>query len=401
MSVSEPPPGDAPSKVHVLAVLSTLGAGGAERSTVESIEPLRERGIELDVAVLDRVDEGVEEFAARRSTVHHVEGRNRIAKVVELRALIRRLGPDVVHTAIFEADLIGRLAAWRTHTPVMSSLINTSYDRIRRSDPAVRRSRLEAARLLDSLTAKRLTNHFHAISRASKKAGVDHLGIEPDDVTVVPRGRHRDRLGGVFPERRAESRRRLGLDESDVVILNVGRQEWQKGQDVLLRAAAELVGEFPSLRVVIAGREGNATARLQDLTAQHGLTSRVRYLGHVDDVGGTLAAADVFAFPSRYEGLGGALLEAMAMGVPIVTTDCPATAEAVGDAALTVPVDEASALADAVRQVLTDADLRRTLSTRGVERFEALFEFERVMDEMADLYRHVAGAPPTHSGVAE
>ena len=112
----------------------------------------------------------------------------------------------------------------------------------------------------------------------------------------------------------------LGLSDTDEVIINLGRQEYAKGQDDLLRATARLAQDRPSLVLLIAGREGHSSSSLRALAGELGIANRVRFLGFREDVGDLLAASDVFAFPSLYEGLGGAVLEAMALSLPIVAT---------------------------------------------------------------------------------
>jgi len=378
------------TRLHVLAVLSDLGAGGAERSTAEAIGPLAERGIDLEIVTLSGATDGVRNTLPADHVVHELHDRPSRRKVADLRELIRTRHADVVHTAVFEADILGRLAAWRTRAPVLTSLVNAQYERTRRGDPAVRRWKLEIARGIEALTAKSLTYHFHAISEAAASAAVRDLHVSKSRITVIPRGRRRDRLGSPSPERRALVRAELGIASDAPVVLNLGRQEWQKGHEVLLGAAARLLVRHPDLVVLVGGREGNRTRTLLDVQAKLGLSASVRFLGHVDDVGGLLAAADVFAFPSRYEGLGGALLEAMAMECPIVTSETPATKEAVGNAALLVPIDDEVALSDSIHRLIETPRLAADLAQRGLRRYHDRFDFDVVMDQMADLYQRVA-----------
>ncbi len=376
---------------RVLAVLNGLGTGGAERSTAESIEPLRRRGVDVEVACLFRRRVGVE--AQVDATVHHLDGPNLAHKVAALRRLIRARRPAVVHTAIFEADLAGRLAAARTATPVLTSLVNTSYSPSRHDDPRLRRWKLEAARLVDGGSGRLLTDHFHAITRAVADAAVDHLGLRPERITVIPRGRSRGRLGEPGPERRGTVRHRLGLAEGTPMVLAVGRQEFQKDHVSLVRAFASLRDRGVDARLVLAGRQGSASAELQRAVDASGHERHIALLGHVDDVPDLLVAADAFAFPSRYEGLGGALIEAMGLGAPIVTTDLAVTREVAADAAVYVPPADPGSLGDALAMLLADEDLRADLGARGRRRFATCFELEAIMDRMAELYAQVAARP--------
>jgi glycosyltransferase involved in cell wall biosynthesis len=171
------------------------------------------------------------------------------------------------------------------------------------------------------------------------------------------------------------------------LVVAVGRQEWQKGHDVLLEAVPALARRWPGLAVVIAGRPGQQSDALTASVARAGLDSHVRILGFRDDVSELLCGADVFAFPSRWEGLGSTLLEAMALEAPIVASDLPAVREVVSDReARLVPASDGDALAEAIGEVLADpaAAHRRTVAAR--DRFLTEFTIERTAKAMVAFY---------------
>jgi glycosyltransferase involved in cell wall biosynthesis len=227
-----------------------------------------------------------------------------------------------------------------------------------------------------------------------KEAAVADLGIPPERITVIERGRDPERLGRPSPARRARARRAVGLRDGEVLLLNVGRQEFQKGQEHLLEAFAALAERRPRLRLLVAGRKGHATPRLEAAVRRLGLDGAVRFLGHREDVPELLAAADVFVFPSLYEGLGGALIEAMALGLPIVASDLPAIREVVeeGRNAILVPPASPSELAQAIDSLVDDPSRRAAMGARSREIFEERFTLERSVERMVELYRRVARA---------
>jgi glycosyltransferase involved in cell wall biosynthesis len=249
--------------------------------------------------------------------------------------------------------------------------------------------------MLDSWTARLLGTHFHAITHAVKDASIRALGIDPRKVTVIERGRNPERLGQRSPERRARIRRSLGLGEEDEVLVNVGRQEFQKGQAGLLTAFARIAAVRPRARLLIVGRAGNASAKLAQLQGSLGLGQRLQFLGYRADVPDILAGADMFVFPSMYEGQGGALIEAMALGLPVVATDIPSTREVVdrdGNACL-VP-QEPESLAEAILRLLDDRDRMETYGRRSVEIFHARFTLDKSAARMIELYRGLIGGSP-------
>ena len=274
---------------HILFEIDSLGPGGAERSLVDSLPALDEAGLRPTVACLRSAKEGFEAEGRRGGTDLRVLDRSsRLGRILELRQMIRALRPGLVHTTLFESDVIGRIAAVGTGVSVSTSLVNTSYDSIRHTDPNLKRWKLEIARLIDGWTARHLSKRFHAISETVKEAAIEDLGIPPGPVTVIPRGRDFTQLGRPRPEHRARVRRQLALGNGDQVLINVGRQEYQKGQKHLLEAMHLLASERPHLILLIVGREGNASEELLGLVAQLRLGSRVRLLGHRSDVGDLL-----------------------------------------------------------------------------------------------------------------
>lgn len=378
--------------LKVMYLLNGLGTGGAERSLTDLIPLLRAREIDLIIVCLFKRSIGVQSGVLATTEVHFLEGGSWLGRIRGTRRLLRRLRPNLLHTTLFESDIVGRFAAIGTGIPVLSSLVNTSYDNARlQVDPQLRKNRVLAARWLDGWTARHLAVRFHALTTAVKDAGVRQLGLSPQRITVIGRGRDLTRLGEASPVRRLHVRAGLGLPATDEVVLTVGRHEFQKGQIFLIEAMAELRQQREHLRLLIAGREGNATSQLAEAIHRLGLGNHVSLLGHRADIGDLLAAADVFCFPSVYEGFGGAAIEAMALGTPIVASDLPALREVIGDTAIFVPSQSAPALAGAIRDLLENPSLGQSLASAAKVRVKQHFSLDQIAGEMARLYREVAG----------
>jgi glycosyltransferase involved in cell wall biosynthesis len=386
-------------RARILYLINSLGGGGAERSLVELLPHFEAAGIEAVVACLRRRTEGHEsEIRGRSVDLRYFPGRGVVAWTRYLRELLKVESFALIHTTIFESDIAGRLAAAGSGIPVLTSLVNTSYERIRLKDPNVSRIGLWGARMLDGWTARRLTTHFHAITHAVKDASVRALGIPRDRITVIERGRDPSRMGEPSPERRARARRSLGLEISDEVLVTVGRQEFQKGQKHLIEAFRGILERRPRCRLLVVGREGNASADLRQLIARLDFGDRARLMGYREDVPEILAAADLFVFPSLYEGQGGALVEALALGLPIVATDIPSTREVVepGHNAVLVPVEAPNEMAMAIERLLLDPQSMQKLGLRSRQIFESRFTIGRSASRMMNLYASLlseAGTP--------
>lgn len=375
----------------VFHLINGLGPGGAERSLVELLPRYRSGGVEAVVVHLKERDIGFQaEAQSLDATVQRLPGRRIREWVPALRGLLKQHRPDLIHTSLFEADQVGRLAAWGTGIPVLTSLVNTTYDASRDGDPLLSRRKFRVVRAMDGFTSRHLTTHFHAITEAVKDSYVGALGLDPARITVIGRGRSRDRLGARTSERRSRVREALGIEADRPVLLNVGRQEYQKGQRYLLEALPALLESYPDVLLLIAGRAGNETPVLEEAVARLGVGERVRFLGHRGDVTDVMAAADVFVFPSLFEGLGGSVIEAMGLGLPVVASDIPVMREVLGEAGTFAAPGDAGALASAVGSVLSDPVEAARRGAAGEARFAERFEIEQTAAQMVELYRRVA-----------
>lgn len=383
--------GQPSTRLRVLHVIDSLARAGAEQSLVAVAPHLLSGGVDLHVAYLTERPDGLRPVLEATGAVVHpppVEIGGRGTWLRRTSALVGDLRPDVVHTTLFESDLVGRLAAARHGVPCISSLVNVAYGR--EETRGLPRSRVRAAQAADVATA-RLVTGWHAITHHVADVMSRRLLVPRARIEVIPRGRDRDLLGRRSAERTAAVRERLRVAPDAPLVLAVGRQERQKGHDVLLQAAALLREHHPGLVVLLAGREGGQTEALHERRDRLGLHDVVRFLGVRDDVPDLLAAADVLAFPSRWEGAGGTVLEAMALECPLVTSALPAVREAVDSTtALLVPADDAFQVAAAVDTTLRDREAARARATRARRRFEQDFTVDSAARRTVDLYDRVA-----------
>lgn len=356
---------------RVLFVIPGLGPGGAERSLAEEMPGLLARGIDGHVACFRVRHEGVHERVASMVPVHVLPPAGRAGRMTSLRDLVRRTRPGLIHTSVLPADLMGRLVGAVTRTPVVSTLVNTTHDPSRLADPRVARPAFEAYRLADAGTAQ-LCAGFRALTPAVKSSSAQTLHVSPDLIVVIPRGRDLKALASSQLSR-ADARAALGIHPDAFVVGNVARQEYQKGLDTLVRAFRLLRPTVPRAVLVQAGRTGSHSEVIARVGRDSGIPpSALRQLGYRPDISEVvLPACDVFAFPSRYEGFGGAVLEAAAVGLPIVASDLPALREVLGHAATFVAPDDVQGWAGALAAVArSDLDPPLPEVVETVQRFD-------------------------------
>lgn len=158
--------------------------------------------------------------------------------------------------------------------------------------------------------------------------------------------------------------------EREDFIVTVGRLDENKNQAMMIHGFAKIADEFPTVKLVIYG-EGNKREELERLVKEKGLEERILLPGYITDVVSYIERAKCFLLTSNTEGMPNSIMEAMALGIPVIATDCPcggaATLIQSGENGILIPVGDAYALADALRKVLTDREFAQKLSDRAYE----------------------------------
>ncbi len=190
------------------------------------------------------------------------------------------------------------------------------------------------------------------------------------------------------PEERAAARARHGVGEDHPVFVAAGRLAPQKNHALLLDAFASVRVKLPAARLLLAGG-GPLREALETRARSLGLGDSLRFLGFQEDVRGLLAAADVYVLSSRYEGLSLSLLEAMACGLPCVSTAYPGADEALEDGMTgrLVPPDDAPALAAALKELGANPTLREVLGRAAREFVESRFSAEETASRLITIYQ--------------
>jgi glycosyltransferase involved in cell wall biosynthesis len=386
-------PAHARPPLHVLYLIDSIGVpGGAEESLAMLAPEYRKLGVELDVAFLhERPGLQAELEAAGAQLFSLAGGGGRAAWLRRARSLIRERHPDVVHTTLFEADIVGRIAARLTGTPVVSSLVNASYGPEHHANPQVKSWKLRSALVLDAATS-RLATRLHAVSTLVADVMAPRLRFPRERIDVVPRGRSPDRLGIRTLDRRSAARSALGISDQQRLLVMIARQEYEKGLDVAVRAMPSVLRRYPEVRLVVAGREGSHTDSLRDLVREQGVQDEVAFLGTRRDVPELLCAADVFVLASRREGFPGSLVEAMALETPIVASDLPQVREAVDSScAVLVGTGSVEELASGIGSVLIEPDEAQRRARKARDRFLREFTTANIAARMLDFYQRALG----------
>lgn len=303
---------------------------------------------------------------------------------------IKRARPLVVHTHMAKAGLLGRLAAAAYNATRGSSprarVVHTYHGHVLEGyfSPLMTRVFIGLERML-----ARFSDRIVAISPAIERELRDGFGIGgAEQYRVVPLGFDLSAFAGVDEPARVRARQVLQLGADADVVSTVGRLTAIKQHRLFLDTVAIAARARPHLVALIAG-DGELRAELEGYAAQQGIAGRVRFLGWRRDLASIYAATDVFLLTSRNEGTPVALIEAMAAGVPGVSTDVGGVKDVITSAAVgaRVPDGDAAGLAAAIVRYLSDADGRRAAGQRARAAVLDRYSLDRLVHDINLLYR--------------
>lgn len=376
------------ASVRVAHVINSAGLGGVPEAAYHLLAALSAERYDRRLYVLrrpagehDARAERIERFRALGVPVAYPEEvASRLDVVAALGAWLRAERIDILHTHSYRPNRLARLAgavARLGGLRVVAHYHNQYADKWARGD----------ALALEQLLAPH-TDAMVACSASVRDHVAEWVGVAPQGIAVVHNGVDLEHFGAERDRERA--RLALGLPGVRPLVGLVGRLCAQKGQEDLIRAAPAILRGHPGVRFVLAGEADDPAteARLRTLAVGLGVAHAFHFAGFVQDVAALYAALDLVVAPSRWEGFGLALAEAMAAGKPIVATRAGAIPEVVGDgetAILTEPADP-DALAAAVATALASPERMAALGRRGRER-AGRFSWARSGAQLDTLYQ--------------
>jgi glycosyltransferase involved in cell wall biosynthesis len=309
---------------------------------------------------------------------------------------IGRIDPDLVHTQLVMSDLLGRAAVLLgVRRPIVSTLQNRSYD------PEAMRTEIPSASLawvirrLDRWLGAVTKTRYIAVSDSVRRSYVRELGIAPERIQVIYNSVdlsvfQSEQLSASGRKARREA---LGLGEGPL-LLNVGRHTGQKGLLHLIAAMHSPLLRATNARLLLVGA-GPDTESIRERILALGLDPAVSLLGRRSDVRDLMQVTDIFVLPSVYEGLPLALLEALAMGLPVVASDLPEIREVTTErGARLVPAGQPDLLAQAIAGLIAALDAGTALAQEGRLRLEERFDLQKNVLRFEALLRETASTHP-------
>ena len=367
-------------KIKITFVLASLGSGGAERVVSLLANKMAEQGHQVEIICLKFNDIYYQTDPRVRVTLAMQQTKNRLTELFWLRKYVKRQKSDVVIPFTEGVYCFTILSLLGTGIPIIAS---------ERLDPAAMSlTRKLLKRLLlpyaDWLVVQTQSIKEYFPKKIQAKTSIIYNPVVTE-VFKSPDGLH---VQGANPASSVQSSNTpiegMGQEKLNRII-SVGRLYPQKNQEMMIRAFAKVADEFPDWQLVIFG-EGPLRAELEFLVSSFKLEGRVLLPGRTEHVIEELRKSKIFCMSSDYEGMSNSMIEAICVGLPIVTTDVSGVKELIedGENGFVVPCGDVNEMETALLKLLSDDTLRQAFAAKNSSK-KVLFKLDNVVKQWLSL----------------
>ena len=346
--------------MHIALIISSLACGGAERALVLIAEGFIKRGHKVSVVTIAgterdfyKIPDGVYRLflnlAKDSPTLIHALWNN-LYRFWVMRQAIHSLQPDVVISFMCSTNILTLLSLTKTVYPVIVS------EQIDPKTTAFDRNWWGKLRRIAYPLAAKVISVSQGVN--------EYFEWLPESKRIViynPLQPIKDEKGKISLPQNADPNKKWAI--------SMGRLDYQKNFELLLSAFHKIVDKHPDWQLLIFG-EGELRPKLEELIANLGLTNQAFLPGITDDPISILKKSELFVLSSRFEGLPAVLFEALACGLPVISTDCPSGPREIirdGIDGVLVPTEDVSALATTMDRLMSDEEERKRLAERAPE----------------------------------
>lgn len=384
------------SKIKVLHIITRLDKGGSAENTLLTVSLLNKE--EFKVTLIsghtNDPDKEIASFITQKNLDYFLmpELVRKISPLKDIKAFfkiyhfIKKQGFDIVHTHTSKAGMLGR---WAAKLAGVKIIVHTPHGHIFYGYFGWFKTKLFI--YLERLTGP-LTDKIITLTQRGKEEHVKYRIARPDKFVPIYSGID----VGKFVDFHADAvkeKEKLNIPLDVPVIGTVTRLAPVKGNQYLIASLPEVVKLFPTLKVLIVG-DGSERGKLERYVKKLSLLENVIFLGICKDVRGILNTFDIFVLPSLNEGMGRCMLEAQALGVPVVATKVGGIPEVVRDSigGILVPPRNPEAMAEAIINLLKNKSLRDNMSEEAKRWVGHRFSAGAMVEKISDLYKELIGA---------
>ena len=389
--------------MRIVHIITRVILGGAQENTLITCRLLAERGHEVTLITGPALGPEGQLFDQTKGQKYRTivvdEMRRAIlpfkdyASYSKIKALLRELEPDIVHTHSAKAGIVGRFAAWslkdewaKGHPGVVHTLHGLSFHPYQ--NPWANRLYIAFEK-----AAARRTDYFISVADAmteqNKAAGI---GVDKPYVTAYSAIEEEQFLTPIPPDRRQGFRRRHDIPPDAVVLVTIARLFMLKGHDYIIESARELSKRFPSVIWLFVG-DGNLADVYKEQIQHLGLTDRFRFTGLMppDQIPLAIQSSDVLVHCSLREGLARTLPQAMLCSRPAISFDVDGAREVVNETTgRLIEPKNVPQLIEACAELIADKPLRERLGQTGRESVQRKFAPDTMVDTIEKVYARLA-----------
>ena len=375
-------------RCNLLYVFDNMEFGGGERVFAQIINRLSVKKYKIMVACLP-TGTFIEKIEGSGTQIISVDMRNRFnpGVILQLSSLIKKEKVDIVHSQGARADFFARMAAKLAGAPNVVSTVPMPVEGF-----DVSPIRKIVYKIFNRFS-ERFVDRFMVVSGALEKMMIERHRIEPQRVVKIYNGIEKDDFCITDDEiacKRVGFRNNSGFGGGIPIIGVIGRLVWQKGFEYFIEAIPEVLEEFKAARFVLVGG-GELEGELKLKSKRLKLENKIFFTGFRHDIKDILASVDIFVMPSLLEGLPVVLLEAMAMGKPIIATDIDGINEVLenGKTGLLIPPKSPEALSEAIVNLLSHRDHAYQMGINARRVVEKRFGVDIMVEKVEEVYEEL------------
>ncbi|HEY3374717.1 MAG TPA: glycosyltransferase family 4 protein [Candidatus Aquicultor sp.] len=309
-----------------------------------------------------------------------------LASAREVAEHLRGIKPDILHMHGNKAAVVGWVSS--VFYPVKHRIL-TVHNFPSNLNPASRHYQIN--RRINRMVFGAV-DHIIAVSTELKRCLEMEIGLPDNAISIIPNGIDLAQWDRYKTGNKAAAKRELGLSENTLLLGAIGRFVPFKGHGVLLQSMKRIVEMQPDVHLILMG-DGPLHDELVKQANELGIADNVSFLGFVDEPGRYMAGLDIFVLPSVNEPFGIVVLEAMALGLPVVATNAGGVPDIIDDGinGLLAASNDAASLAGAVLRLIGDADFRNAFAERGPVLVREKFTTKSMSDATSMVYLQALG----------
>lgn len=357
----------------LLHIIQSLDNGGCENMLLRTLPLLGD--FEHKIITLNRSGELAEKFKNENISIVNIGQKNLfdIYSYFKLLKEVKKNRPDIIITYLFHADAIGRLFLQALTNIKIIPFLRTTYNH----------EKYWAARLFEKAT-KYFVKNYLANSESVKSFYAEEIGVPKEKITVIPNGIDTEFFDSI--PRNENLRKELGISTGGTAIICVANFHINKGHKYLLEAFEELYHNNHFIKLLLVG-DGDEKENLLKQTEKYESKNNILFLGGRSDVPVLLKSSDIFVLPTLFEGMSNAIMEAMAAGLPIITTNINENLELIEDkkSGLLCDIRNSSSIKNNLSLLIENKGFRRILGNNAISTIKENYEIKKIAKELANL----------------